>query len=808
MMVLSQRIAQRQEQQPQLIHQVETLDPQITATSLQQLQQLQLLQTQLQHQLQTIQPLATAASAHVPHAQDLITNASIENALHDAKQQNVQLKHQLLSVTVELDRLEKELDTKTHHREAQHELYRQERKASEENQRLYMTNVVNDLKQHEQLVALEEEGREEAVAQTVVVQEQLLSQHQQYAQEEVLVLSEHQDLLRAWSVQESALVDSLDDIEQEATLLREQSTALRRRRTDEESQDGDQQEHVSKDITNAEIEAELFHCLALMKTKHAQLGVLKRKLAILYEERSALNVVVSTWREENHARRACLLQEEAAIGQGMAGEGTARGDPESAEAQLLHHLHRMTEPTAWGTIEEERTTCLYDIANATDLPRTGDHSAPGATTAARTMWLGKHWALKDDTEQHAELEYRHYVSRVKHDVEDLLVVQRNVSAKMNSSNKKWKALKEQHQRERMQQEIRVLKRKNGIGGGGGGGENAGAETGEGVNDEQLDKAKALHVQLDRLKRELSKTNVRLKEEIVLLERHQLEHDARVQLVQEYDTDMLQWNKELQAMQLEENLEEGLEEDVEEEDLEEGLEEHLEKGVEEYLEEHVEEHLASWVVPASQVVPTEEEAGRMVWVEDDNGGHMYNNRGVPGTGGVGLMTPSAPAGGRKHNTRQQRKRKKKKKGYSSSSANSAGGGKNSPTRSSTAAVVAEVADKLYFLAQGGTVVEQPSGEPRMLRVSKDFERLEVRLVSSSYNTTTFYRTTLATSIHQNRKQKMFSVLFEASDRVTFGCASLKELDQWVDALQLLLYHSRDGRGGLAKLRYQLKKYGVV
>ena len=56
--------------------------------------------------------------------------------------------------------------------------------------------------------------------------------------------------------------------------------------------------------------------------------------------------------------------------------------------------------------------------------------------------------------------------------------------------------------------------------------------------------------------------------------------------------------------------------------------------------------------------------------------------------------------------------------------------------------------------------------------------------------------------------MFSVLFEASDRVTFGCASLKELDQWVDALQLLLYHSRDGRGGLAKLRYQLKKYGVV
>ena len=66
------------------------------------------------------------------------------------------------------------------------------------------------------------------------------------------------------------------------------------------------------------------------------------------------------------------------------------------------------------------------------------------------------------------------------------------------------------------------------------------------------------------------------------------------------------------------------------------------------------------------------------------------------------------------------------------------------------------------------------------------------------------TTLALSIHQNRKQKMFSVLFEASDRVTFPCASLKELDQWVDPLKLLLYHGRDGRGGLTKLRYQLKK----
>ena len=84
--------------------------------------------------------------------------------------------------------------------------------------------------------------------------------------------------------------------------------------------------------------------------------------------------------------------------------------------------------------------------------------------------------------------------------------------------------------------------------------------------------------------------------------------------------------------------------------------------------------------------------------------------------------------------------------------------------------------------------------------EDFERLQVGLVSSSYNTTTVYRTTLAT--------KMFFVLFEASDRATFPFASLKELDQWVDALQLLLYHGRDGRGGLAKLRYQLKKYGVV
>jgi hypothetical protein len=56
----------------------------------------------------------------------------------------------------------------------------------------------------------------------------------------------------------------------------------------------------------------------------------------------------------------------------------------------------------------------------------------------------------------------------------------------------------------------------------------------------------------------------------------------------------------------------------------------------------------------------------------------------------------------------------------------------------------------------------------------------------YTITTFR--TYVTSIHQNCNRKMFAVLFEVRDRVTFGCASLKELDLWVDALQLLLYHT--------------------
>ena len=52
--------------------------------------------------------------------------------------------------------------------------------------------------------------------------------------------------------------------------------------------------------------------------------------------------------------------------------------------------------------------------------------------------------------------------------------------------------------------------------------------------------------------------------------------------------------------------------------------------------------------------------------------------------------------------------------------------------------------------------------------------------------------------------MFFVLFEASGCVTFGCASLKELDLWVDALQLLLYHTA---GMVERVAVKLRYHGV-
>jgi len=52
--------------------------------------------------------------------------------------------------------------------------------------------------------------------------------------------------------------------------------------------------------------------------------------------------------------------------------------------------------------------------------------------------------------------------------------------------------------------------------------------------------------------------------------------------------------------------------------------------------------------------------------------------------------------------------------------------------------------------------------------------------------------------------MFAVLFEVRDRVTFGCASLKELDLWVDALQLLLYHTA---GMVERVAVKLRYHGV-
>jgi predicted RNA-binding protein YlxR (DUF448 family) len=141
----------------------------------------------------------------------------------------------------------------------------------------------------------------------------------------------------------------------------------------------------------------------------------------------------------------------------------------------------------------------------------------------------------------------------------------------------------------------------------------------------------------------------------------------------------------------------------------------------------------------------------------------------------LMTPSpalptAPLRQMIENQTQEKKKKRKKN-------------KNiNDYRETTSTTIA--AEKLYFLTQGGRVVEQPSGEKRLLRVSKDFERLELLTVSTGKRKV-FYLIEKMSSIHQNRKKKIFSILFQSSNKVMFQCSNLNELDQWIHSLEFLL-----------------------
>ena len=51
------------------------------------------------------------------------------------------------------------------------------------------------------------------------------------------------------------------------------------------------------------------------------------------------------------------------------------------------------------------------------------------------MWLGKQWRLIDQQEKEAETQFIHYIRRVKYQVDELLEVQSNVSARIKSSFK-------------------------------------------------------------------------------------------------------------------------------------------------------------------------------------------------------------------------------------------------------------------------------------------------------------------------------------------------------------------------------------
>ena len=108
--------------------------------------------------------------------------------------------------------------------------------------------------------------------------------------------------------------------------------------------------------------------------------------------------------------------------------------------------------------------------------------------------------------------------------------------------------------------------------------------------------------------------------------------------------------------------------------------------------------------------------------------------------------------------------------------------------------------------------------RWVRLSEDLSRLEVILPEplETFGTPTgsgtrreaYYRLDRISAVHANAKRRTFSLYFEdsASNTQTFGVAKEHgsvDLDAWVSALSLIVFHSQEA-GGLARVRVCLRK----
>ena len=543
---LIQTIQTKQSQKTTLVDQIE-VDKRITSELIQDVNETKLKITKLEQKHKQLSAAAQKAAADVIGLDlltDIASHAQCETALAEAELEHGRLKQQLNNVSLELNRLETELGERTQRRNTEHEEYIHSRQNAERDQNKEMATVAFDMEEYGRLLRIEEEATLQLLKDTKNAKDLENEQGQTKTNtldvEESVVLSDQHELLEAWATQEAALVDSLAEIEQDASILSQQSSELRNRFLNDNDNE-DNNNNV------AELEAELFHVMELMRTKHTQLGLLKRRLAIMNEERSTINVLVSQWREANHSskrnrneKKDSLIYQTKSISNhlnlvrnmmGVEGNIQQREHGEykeqrssRPEVEMLNHLSKMRKLTKWTQLEEQRSKQLHQVAKG-DVAKGDDLEEMKSSN--HKMWLNQFWIFKDHKENECEVQYRHFVRRVKYQVDELLNVQQNGSKAFKSSTVKLNALRIQHTNVNQKNQKLIPK-------------------------EDYDLAKNAHVKsfnVIKINKLISSTKILLNEKVDTLAKQQKNASDRIQTSQKYDSDMNDLENELKVLRI-------------------------------------------------------------------------------------------------------------------------------------------------------------------------------------------------------------------------------------------------------------------
>ena len=722
-------------------------------------------------QLEASARTATAAAAVGAAAADLEDiesdiESDTRSAFSEARREQSLLAQQLEQIVEEIRQIKRTLSAQSAVRASDARAYVEARANAEALQTQDTRSVAADLQRYTELLrreARETEDMLDGVSSSLSDRSENLKTLE-YERE--LVLEDQHELYSAWQSQEDALEDSLAEIESDGELLKKQSEALRdaiafERNSIQRCDERDEEHDHGSVVRLFEMEAELYHVLSTMQTQQGQLARMHQRLVVMHEERRVIHGIAAQWLGDNEQNREAAL---VGVREATEAQQSVGAQLELVRAMLATTIMKASARTNDG-VERPEVEMIDHISRIV-----GDDSVhEDPSKRVRRMWLGRDWKKRDTAELDAARKFRSEERHMRGKIARLQELQHQATKQLAMHNA---SLEDARQL--------ALHKKN--------------------DDEVSFAHLAISLTLNRAK---------LDEQLSAL---QQQHDEAVERAQQLES----WGVEVKTLESEISSFEkaGYSEEKREMEKENGSSDGTyvrsspaaSSPAARSLNESIPSQSVTQSIAGSQIRSPAQLSGREI---EEPSTTSSPATFPPGSGSYALSFQNST-----------RKKKKKIPAWRKKKTNM-----EQNIQGYTAKQLSKLQQYVNYLQEGAVFrrqLQQHHDEERVrerwVQLSEDLSRLEVILpepfetigtpTGAGTRREAYYRLDTLSDVHAIRKRGAFSLYFvnSASNTQTFEIAKehkSTDLDTWVTALSLLVFHTKQS-GGLARVRVRLRK----